>query len=84
VPSPPKEEPQQKLSPKSAVGTSMSANMVKDASCGMTIDSSKAVAEGHTITRAGVTYYFCSDRCKRKFSEQPDHVLAANPSEPRS
>lgn len=84
VQSAPKEEPQQKLSPKSAVGTSMSANMVKDASCGMTIDSSKAVAEGHTITRAGVTYYFCSDRCKRKFSEQPDHVLAANPSEPRS
>jgi len=84
VQSAPKEEPQPKLPPKSAAGTSMSAHMVKDASCGMTIDSSKAVAEGHTVTRDGVTYYFCSDRCKRKFSEQPDHVLAANPSEPRS
>jgi len=85
VPSVPNEQPQQqKLSPKSAAATSMSAHMVKDASCGMTIDAGQAVAEGHTITRDGVTYYFCSDRCKRKFSEQPDHVLAANPSEPRS
>jgi len=85
VQSAPKGQPQQqKLSPKSATGTSMSAQMVKDASCGMTIDAGKALAEGHTITRDGVTYYFCSDRCKRKFSEQPDHVLAANPSEPRS
>jgi YHS domain-containing protein len=80
----PKEEQQQKLSPKSAAGTSMSAHMVKDAACGMTIDASKATAEGHTITRDGVTYYFCSDRCKRKFSEQPDHALAANSPEPRS
>jgi multidrug efflux pump subunit AcrA (membrane-fusion protein)/YHS domain-containing protein len=75
---------QQKLSPKSAAGMSMTAHMVKDAACGMTIDATKAAAEGHTITRDGVTYYFCSDRCKRKFSEQPDHALAANSSEPRS
>jgi Cu+-exporting ATPase len=53
---------------------------VKDAACGMAIDPAKAVAAGHTISREGVTYYFCSDRCKRKFSEQPDHYLAANPS----
>ena len=79
-----KKEQQQKLAPKSAAGTSMSAHMVKDAACGMTIDAGKAAAEGHTITRGGVTYYFCSDRCKRKFSEQPDHALAANSSEPRS
>ena len=44
----------------------------------------KALADGHTITREGVTYYFCSDRCKRKFSEQPEHYLAANPSGPHS
>src|SRR5262249_17296775 len=55
VQSAPKQEPQQqKLSPKSATGASMSARMVKDASCGMTIDAGKAVAEGHTITRDGV------------------------------
>lgn len=84
VQSAPKEQPQPKTPPKSSTGTAVSANTVKDAACGMAIDASKAVAEGHTITRDGVTYYFCSDNCKRKFSEQPDHYLAANPSGPHS
>ena len=81
---PKKEELPQKLPPKSSTNTAVSATRVKDAACGMMIDSAKAVAEGHTITREGTTYYFCSDRCKRKFSEQPDHYLAANPSRPHS
>ena len=80
----PKQEPQQKLSPKSSTSTAVSTNSVKDAACGMTIDKAKAVAEGNTITRGGVTYYFCSDRCKKKFNEQPEHYLAANPSGPHS
>ena len=80
APAAPEQEPQQKLSPKSNTGTAVSANSVKDAACGMTIDKAKAVAEGHTITRDGITYYFCSDRCKKKFTEQPEHYLAANPS----
>lgn len=53
---------------------------VKDAACGMMIDAEQAKAEGHTVNRGGVTYYFCSDRCKRKFLEQPDHYLASNSS----
>jgi Cu(I)/Ag(I) efflux system membrane fusion protein len=84
VESAPKEQPQPKLPPKSNTTTAVSANTVKDAACGMAIDPAKAVAEGHTVSRDGVTYYFCSDRCKRKFSEQPDHYLAANPSGPHS
>jgi membrane fusion protein, copper/silver efflux system len=80
----PNEQPEQKLAPKSNTGTAVSATLVKDAACGMAIDKAKAVAEGHTITRDGVTYYFCSDRCKKKFSEQPEHYLAANPSGPHS
>jgi Cu(I)/Ag(I) efflux system membrane fusion protein len=84
VESAPKEQPQPKLPPKANTSTAVSANTVKDAACGMAIDPAKAVAEGHTISRDGVTYYFCSDRCKRKFSEQPDHYLAANPSGPHS
>ena len=80
----PKEEPQKKPTPKSNTGTAVSANSVKDAACGMTIDKAKAIAEGHTISRDGVAYYFCSDRCKKKFSEQPEHYLAANPSGPHS
>jgi membrane fusion protein, copper/silver efflux system len=61
-------------------GVAASADKVKDASCGMMIDRLKAVAEGNTLTRDGVTYYFCSDRCKKKFGAPPEHYLALNPS----
>jgi YHS domain-containing protein len=44
------------------------------------IDPAKAVAEGNTLTRDGVTYYFCSDRCKKKFDAQPEHYSAMNAS----
>jgi YHS domain-containing protein len=47
------------------------------------IDRAKAVAEGNTVTRDGVTYYFSSDLCKKKFGEQPTHYIALNPSEAR-
>lgn len=57
---------------------------VKDAACGMMIDKSQAISQGHTLTRDGVTYYFCSDRCKNKFSSQPEHYAALNSSGPRS
>ena len=61
-------------------GQTARAGKVKDAACGMTIDAAKAVAEGNTLDRDGVTYYFCSDRCKKKFGVQPEHYLALNPS----
>lgn len=80
----PKEAPQQNLPPKMTTSMAATAKTVKDAACGMTIDATKAVAEDHTITRNGVTYYFCSDRCKKKFSAQPDHYFASNPSGPHS
>jgi membrane fusion protein, copper/silver efflux system len=56
------------------------AGKVKDPACGMEIDRAKAVREGNTLTRDGVTYYFCSDRCKKKFRAQPEHYVASNPS----
>jgi YHS domain-containing protein len=46
----------------------------------MMIDKAKAIAAGNTFTREGVTYYFCSQSCKRKFSAQPEHYLASNPT----
>lgn len=61
-------------------GLAASAGKVKDAACGMMIDAAKAAAEGNTLTRDGVTYYFCSDSCKKKFGAQPEHYLALNPS----
>jgi len=79
---PSKDQPRENASPKSNTepGMTVSTGKVKDAACGMMIDAAKAVSEGNTLTRDGVTYYFCSDRCKRKFSAQPEHYLAANPS----
>lgn len=56
------------------------SRQVKDPACGMSIDPAKAVKEGHTLTRDGVTYYFCSDKCKRNFSKEPEHYLASNPT----
>lgn len=60
-------------------GVAASVGRVKDAACGMMIDRAKAVADGNTLTRDGVTYYFCSDRCKKKFAAPPEHYLALNP-----
>jgi len=81
---PPKQEPSQRQNApaKSTVqpGLAASAGKVKDAACGMMIDAAKAVAEGNTLTRDGVTYYFCSQSCKKKFSSQPEHYLALNPA----
>ena len=71
--------PRPDTEPASAVG----AGKVKDAACGMTVDAAKAAAEGNTLTRDGVTYYFCSQRCKRNFSAQPERYLALNPSRQR-
>jgi Cu(I)/Ag(I) efflux system membrane fusion protein len=84
TPAPPGQGPAQghsipaKSTAQSAVAAS--AGKVKDAACGMMIDQAKAVAEGNAITRDGVTYYFCSDRCKKKFAAQPEHYLALNRS----
>ena len=61
-------------------GVAVSDGKVKDAACGMMIDKAKAIAENHTVTRDGVTYYFCSERCQRKFSAEPERNLAMNPT----
>jgi len=70
--------------PKPVPPVAMNDGKVKDAACGMMIDKATANAEGHTLSRNGVTYYFCSDRCKRKFSAQPEHYAALNSSGSRS
>ena len=41
---------------------------VHDEVCGMTIDSDEAADK---FTLDGTTYYFCSERCRRKFEEHP-------------
>jgi len=78
----PKAQPREEDKPKpnAEAGVAVSSGKVKDAACGMMIDAAKAVAAGNTLTRDGTTYYFCSDRCKKKFTAQPEHYLASNPS----
>jgi YHS domain-containing protein len=81
---PPKQPPQEKAAPRSnnAPGLAASVAKVKDAACGMMIDTAKAVKEGNTVSREGVTYYFCSDSCKKKFGAQPERYIALNPPGP--
>ncbi len=42
-----------------------------DPVCGMSIDRSKALAAGHSETYHGDTVAFCSDKCQRKFQQDP-------------
>jgi len=76
-----KSQPHEKTTPRSTrvPGLAAQAAQVKDPACGMTIDAAKATLAGHTLTRDGTTYYFCSERCKQNFQEQPAHYLALNP-----
>jgi len=78
---PPKPQPHEKVTPQpgSRAGLAVHASQVKDPACGMMIDPAKAVSAGNTLNRDGATYYFCSDRCKQNFSQQPEHYLALNP-----
>jgi membrane fusion protein, copper/silver efflux system len=48
---------------------------VKDPSCGMEVDQSKAEVAGKVSQYGGKTYYFCSDQCKRKFEANPESYV---------
>ena len=49
--------------------------MTQDPVCGMSIDRDKAVADGHTETSRGETIVFCSDKCHKKFLQDPNKYL---------
>ncbi len=83
----PKEPKHESIPPNPNGGKSTSVKaqvQVKDASCGMMIDPQEAKAAGRTVTHGNETFYFCSDKCKRKFLEQAEQHLAANSSGSRS
>ncbi len=46
------------------------AKKVIDPSCGMPVDPASAAKSGNTLTSQGVTYYFCSAKCKEKFQNK--------------
>jgi Cu(I)/Ag(I) efflux system membrane fusion protein len=85
TPTTPKQQAHEKITPQSnsEPGLAVQAEKVKDPACGMMVDAAKAISGGHTLKRDGAIYYFCSQRCKQNFSEQPDHYLALNPPQRR-
>jgi RND family efflux transporter MFP subunit len=42
-----------------------------DPVCGMPLDAAKAQASGQTEKYRGETYLFCSDKCRKKFEQDP-------------
>ena len=48
---------------------------VKDPVCGMKTDQSQAAAAGRKTEYGGVTYYFCSENCKRNFDKESQRYL---------
>lgn len=59
----------------SAAAAGIYSVAVKDPVCGMMTDQSKAAAAGRKTEYRGVTYYFCSDNCKRKFDKESQSYL---------
>ena len=47
---------------------------MKDPNCGMSVDPAQSAAAGHSLAYKGATYYFCSERCKQAFRNDPDGV----------
>ena len=43
----------------------------KDPVCGMDVDETKARAAGKTSQHGGVSYFFCSETCKKEFDANP-------------
>ncbi len=48
-------------------------NKIIDPVCGMTIDKKDSI---FTSSHRGVAYYFCSEKCKKLFDEDPEAVFA--------
>ena len=59
----------------SAAAAGIYSVAVKDPVCGMMTDQSKAAAAGRKTEYRGITYYFCSDGCKRKFDKESQSYL---------
>ena len=65
--------------PAAASGGTAVADGVRDPVCGMTVDPHKTP---HRQEHGGRTYYFCSARCRDKFSTEPAKYLGQSPAKP--
>ncbi len=55
--------------------------MENDVVCGMEIDPDEATARGLTSEYEGATYYFCSQRCKLQFDQNPQQYVSRETTE---
>lgn len=51
------------------------AATTRDPVCGMSIDREKSLAGGYQETYRGETYVFCSDKCHKKFLQDPTQYI---------
>ncbi len=51
---------------------------VRDEVCGMEFDANEAAA---TVRLGGLTYFFCSERCMRRFLEHPEWYVPLKPGD---
>lgn len=52
--------------------------MAKDPVCGMEVSPESAAA---TAEQEGVTYYFCSEGCRKAFVSEPERYLPGRPGQ---
>jgi Cu(I)/Ag(I) efflux system membrane fusion protein len=57
--------------PAPASTVAQGAGMTRDPVCGMSLDKDKALASGPRETYRGETFVFCSDKCHKKFLQDP-------------
>ena len=57
-----------------------STHSLRDPVCGMSVDPKQSVSYEH----AGQTNYFCSERCRKKFQENPQICLAHTGQRPQA
>jgi P-type Cu+ transporter len=65
--------------PAAASGGTAVADGVRDPVCGMTVDPHRTP---HRQEHSGRTYYFCSARCRDKFSTEPAKYLGQSQAKP--
>ena len=54
------------------------ANVARDPVCGMTVTESSP----HQVDHAGQRYYFCSAKCRERFTAEPDKYVASKSAAP--
>ena len=52
------------------------ASVTKDPQCGMSVKIATSIESGNSLRRNGKLYYFCSQRCRDRFTSQADKFMA--------